>query len=210
MRTPDAATLERLIIEAMLSNDWATVHELEPRIDAVTQPKNPPSILAAALWYAQQGLHVFPLQPWRKLPHKGTRGCKEATTNRVTILNWWQHSPDSNIGLATGHLVDVIDIDGPEGVHSWAQMESLPPILGTVTTPRWDEQKQAPRLPRGGGTHLYIQATGDGNAAKIFPGVDMRGLGGYVLAPPSVMPNDVYRWRQPLQLNGDNNGDNNG
>lgn len=201
MRSPDAATLEHLITNAMQANDWATVADLEPRLDAAAQPKDPPSLAGAALWYAEQGLHVFPLQPHRKIPHRGSRGCKDATTDRDAISNWWHGEPDSNIGIATGHLIDVIDIDGPEGVHSWAQMiETLPPILGAVSTPRWDEQKQQPRLPRGGGTHLYIAATGDGNAAKIFPGVDYRGLGGYVCAPPSVMPNDVYRWRRPLEL----------
>ena len=201
MKTPDIAVLEHLITEAMQSNDWATVHDLEPRLDAATQPKDPPPLVSAALYYAELGLHVFPLRRLSKLPHRTSRGFKDATTNRDIIIAKWQRWPDSNIGIATGHLIDVIDIDGPEGVHSWAQMmDTLPPILGTVSTPRWDEQKQQPRLPRGGGTHLYIAATGDGNAAKIFPGVDTRGLGGYVCAPPSVMPNGVYRWRRPLAL----------
>src|SRR5215216_5024182 len=138
----------------MQADDWATINDLEPRLDAVTPPKRPPPLVSAALYYAEQGLHVFPLQPRRKIPHKGSRGCKDASIDSDEIINWWLVEPSSNIGIATGHLIDVIDIDGPEGVHSWAQMEGLPEILGTVST------------PRPGGNHLYIVTTGDPNGAR--------------------------------------------
>jgi hypothetical protein len=189
MKPLTAETLEHIIRQAMQANDWAAVADLEPRLDALWQPKNPPPLGSAALWYAEQGLHIFPLQPRLKIPHKGTRGCKEATTDRAQIIAWWDRWPRSNVAIATGHLVDVIDIDGPVGVKSWANMNGLPPILGVVST------------PRPGGNHLYIAAAGDGNAAGIFPGVDIRGLGGYVVAPPSVNEQGVrYTWRTPLAL----------
>jgi hypothetical protein len=190
LKQPDAATLETLITQDMTQQDWVTVNELEPRLDAVAQPKQPPPMVSAALYYAEQGLRVFPLQPKLKTPHRGSRGFKDATTDSDTIITWWYDVwPDSNIGIATGHLVDVIDIDGPEGVKSWARMDNLPEILGVVST------------PRPGGNHLYIHATGRGNKAGIFPGVDHRGLGGYVVAPPSVNENGVrYTWRRPLEL----------
>lgn len=189
MKQPDTPTLEALITTAMATGDWATVEDLEPRLDAVTQPRQPVSMLSAALWYAEQGLHVFPLQPRLKLPYKGSRGFKDATTDPAQIHDWWAIQPDSNVGIATGHLVDVIDIDGPAGVESWAKMDNLPPILGIVST------------PRPGGNHLYVKATGRGNKAAIFNGVDYRGLGGYVVAPPSVNEAGVrYTWRRPLEI----------
>jgi hypothetical protein len=189
MRGPDADTLEHLITQAMHADDWATVHDLEPRLDAATPPRQPPPMAASALWYAEQGLHVFPLQPQRKIPYKGSSGFKDATTDRDQILVWWNIDPLANIGIATGHLVDVIDIDGPIGVRSWARMEDLPPIIGVVST------------PRPGGNHLYVHATGRGNKAAIAPGVDYRGLGGYVVAPPSINENGIrYTWRRPLEL----------
>ena len=45
------------------------------------------------------------------VPH----GVKDATTNRARILAWWTRHPQANIGLATGHRFDVLDVDGPTG-----------------------------------------------------------------------------------------------
>jgi hypothetical protein len=58
---------------------------------------------------------VFPLQPRQKKPYRGTNGCKDATTDVTIVERWWSERPDSNIGLATGLVFDVIDLDGPEG-----------------------------------------------------------------------------------------------
>jgi hypothetical protein len=44
------------------------------------------------------------------VPH----GVKDATTNRARILAWWTRHPQANIGLATGHRFDVLDVDGPK------------------------------------------------------------------------------------------------
>jgi hypothetical protein len=48
------------------------------------------------------------------VPH----GVKDATCNRARILAWWTRHPQANIGLATGHGFDVLDVDGPEGAHA--------------------------------------------------------------------------------------------
>jgi len=45
-------------------------------------------------------------------------GVKDATCNRARILAWWTRHPQANIGLATGHTFDVLDIDGPEGAQA--------------------------------------------------------------------------------------------
>lgn len=190
MRAPNAVDLEHLITDAMQRDDWATVTDLEPRLDAVTQPKQHPPMVASALWYAERGLHIFPLQPRLKIPHKGSRGCKDATTDKWKIIGWWQKSPDSNIGIATGHLVDVVDIDGLKGqtsrMHNWGMFTGLE-VLGTVST------------PRSGGMHLYVpRREGITNGAGLLPGVDYRGLGGYVVAPPSRNEQGIYTWIRPL------------
>jgi hypothetical protein len=45
------------------------------------------------------------------------------------------------------------------------------------------------------GVHLYFLPTGLGNRARFRPGLDWRGAGGYVIAPPSVgVDGTVYRW----------------
>jgi len=48
------------------------------------------------------------------VPH----GVKGATTNRARILAWWTRHPQANIGLATGHRFDVLDVDGPVGAQA--------------------------------------------------------------------------------------------
>lgn len=194
MQPPTIARYQQMITDAMHAGDWQEVDRLAGELDrAQRAARRPVNILSAALWYASVGLHVFPLQAGQKIPHKGTRGCKDATDDEAQIRAWWQHWPDSNVAIATGHIVDVIDIDGPVGVKSWAELladpDGMPPSLGTVNT------------PRAGGTHLYRAATGRGNKAGIFPSIDYRGTGGYVVAPPSVNSDRApYTWRRPLDL----------
>ena len=159
-------------------------------LDALDEPAASVSMLAAALWYAEQGLHVFPLQAGLKIPHKGTRGCKDASSDPGQIRAWWDRWPDSNLAIATGRGIDVIDVDGPVGVLSYARvLEELPPIYGKVST------------PRPGGLHLYVAAVpGRGNKAGLLEGIDYRGQGGYVVAPPSVNEQGTYHWLRPLDV----------
>lgn len=150
----------------------------------------PGALLNAALWYAGQGLLVFPCRPGLKTP--ATRhGFKEATTDTAQIMTWWQQWPDANIGLPTGHQFDVLDIDGPTGYQSLVQLRIRglldEPTLGNATTPH--------------GTHFYYAPSGDGNTTALAPGIDYRGIGGYVLAAPSRLADGgVYRWAEPLNL----------
>ena len=150
-------------------------------LDAADRARPQPSMLGVALWYAERGLRVFPLQPGRKIPFGGSRGCHDATTDADRIRAWWTNTPDANIGLATGHLVDVVDIDGAPGQKS--RVEHWEDLFGRID----DDALAKVLTPRPGGMHIYVPATGDGNAAGIVPGVDYRGAGGYVLAPPSVI-----------------------
>lgn len=142
----------------------------------------------AAVWYAERGHLVFPLRPGLKTPAT-PHGFKDASMNPDTIRAWWRATPDANIGLSTGHLFDVIDVDGPDGLTSIAAMEDagqIPPTVGTVVTPH--------------GFHLMIKPTGDGCATAVRPGIDYRGIGGYVVAPPSIVEGVTYRWSEPLTV----------
>lgn len=144
------------------------------------------TLTGAAIWYAERGHLVFPLRPGTKVPLT-KHGFKDASMNPDTIRAWWRATPQANIGLSTGHLFDVIDVDGPDGIRSIADIEDaghLPPILGTVTTPR--------------GYHIYIKPTGDGCTTGIRPGIDYRGIGGYVVAPPSTFEGKTWTWQQPI------------
>lgn len=169
--------------EAMALAEWLD--------DQPTRPR--PTLGGSALWYAEHGLPVFPLQPLSKKPFHGTRGVKEATTDLDTVVSWWREHPNANIGLATGHGVDVIDFDGLEAHVSWG--ENAPDresyggiVLATVST------------PRPGGLHVYVPTpeAQPGNRANLVPRVDYRGLGGYVVAPPSWTEVGTYDFLRPL------------
>lgn len=158
------------------------------------------AVLITALYYLRQGLKVLPLTPGSKIPLGDRDGCcggthargsLDATTDPAYVVGWWRQHPTANVGIATGHRVDVIDQDGPEGAISWARIgraEAWPDVIGVVCT------------PRDGGVHRYVSATGDGNGAKIAPGLDYRGAGGYVVAPPSTIDGRRYGWAIPLEL----------
>lgn len=162
-----------------------------------------PRLGAAALAYAQWGWPVFPLRDHGKAPlpscrdcrtnrcdgpqscgHQLCHGLKGATTDPELIRVWWAEHPQANIGLVTGRRFDVLDIDLPTGIWSWVELRDsghLPPIHGIVTTPS--------------GQHVYLPITGGGNLAGVKPGIDYRGEGGYVVAPPSIKADGArYMW----------------
>lgn len=169
-------------VEAIQREDEPEIIRLEK---VLAEPKLP-RLGTSALWYAEQGWPVFLLAPNSKQPliskRDGGNGLHDATTDVAQIREWWTKYPSANIGLATGHLFDVIDIDGPTGIASMQELGDgvLPEIHGKVGTPN--------------GFHLYVKNTGDGNRAGVRPGIDYRGQGGYVVAPPSQIDFKRYTW----------------
>jgi hypothetical protein len=116
------------------------------------------------------------------VPH----GVKDATTNRARILAWWTRHPQANIGLATGHLFDVLDIDGPAGERAIRQLAAAHGLASSGPLVRTG----------GGGWHFYLAPTGLGNVhPRGLAHVDWRGRGGYVVAPPSHHASGhPYQW----------------
>jgi hypothetical protein len=187
-------TIENDYQEALNTNDLERALLLQHQIDAEQEAREarlnaPDALLNAALWYVDQGIPVFPVRPGEKRPLT-QHGFKDATLDPDQIHAWWTTTPPANIGLPTGARFDVIDVDGQPGYESYAKLRAggdVPDIIGRANTPR--------------GIHVYIHPTGDGNTTSLLPGIDYRGAGGYVLAPPSRLTNGaVYRWQQPLTL----------
>jgi hypothetical protein len=142
----------------------------------------------AALQLAARGLWVFPCRPRDKRPATA-RGLKDATTDPAIIERWWRQQPDFNVGVVTGAasrilVVDVDDIDAEAELKKLeAQYSALPATVESVTTR---------------GRHLFFrwpEREVRNSASKIAPGVDIRGEGGYIVAPPSVHPSGKrYAW----------------
>lgn len=176
--------LRREFVAAVAADRTAEADRLAAQLDAFDD--RPPQFEAAALTYASWGWHVFPCRPGAKTPAT-KHGFKEATRDPEKIKDWWWRWPRANVALATGRTFDVLDVD-PDGAEWWRRMRidydgqpgPLPDIHGLVGT------------PRPGGFHVYVKATGDGNMSGFVEGVDYRGVGGYVLAPPSVLDPAAY------------------
>jgi hypothetical protein len=123
------------------------------------------------------------------VPH----GLREATCNRARILAWWLQHPQANVGLATGHRFDVLDLDGPAGVQALrafaAEHGMTLPATGPVVR---SGREQA-------GWHYYLTPAGLPRRARLLDGVDYQALGGYVVAPPSRhATGNRYAWARDL------------
>lgn len=147
------------------------------------------NLARAAAGYALRGWAVSPLRPQSKEPLTA-HGYKDATVDPQTIARWWQACPDANVGIATGGVsgVVVLDVDPRAGGdESLRDLEArFGPLPDTVTA-----------LTGGGGQHYYF-ALPQGAAVRsrrVAPGLDLKGEGGYVVAPPSVHPSGgAYQW----------------
>jgi hypothetical protein len=160
--------------------------------------------LTAALAYARHGIPVLPvhepapgggcscdrgLRCERPGKHPRLRhGLTDASTDPRQIELWWHRWPGANVGLRTGVVMDVADVDSDEGRHGLCHLLS-------------GEIPAGPQVRTGGGGwHFWFRTTGFGNRVHLLPGLDWRGIGGYVVAPPSRHPRGDYRWvRGPVE-----------
>lgn len=141
-------------------------------------------MLKNALSYIEKGWAVFPVVLGGKFPAT-SNGFKDASIDAKTIKRWFE-AGDKNIGIATGAIsgLIVVDIDKKSG--GYESLEVLRPKLPETLTAKTG----------GGGLHFYYRAPiGQPvrNRAGLYPGIDIRGDGGYVVAPPSLTENN-YEW----------------
>lgn len=140
------------------------------------------SNLVHALAYARAGLRVLPLNG--KLP-RNQNGSTGATLDEDIINKWWRLWPTADIGIATGDGLIVVDFD-----------------IDTEMTPAQAElfnelDKDWLVKTGGGGYHVYYTCHADisNSASSICERVDIRGRGGYVVAPPSNHSSgNAYEW----------------
>ncbi|MGA7741808.1 MAG: bifunctional DNA primase/polymerase [Polyangia bacterium] len=164
----------------------------------------PPPMLAAALAYAARGWPVLPLhsvvagkcdcgdracRPAGKHPWS-THGLCDATAAPAVIRGWWAQRPNANVAIATGKVsgLVVLDIDlrhnGDESLHALVAAHGPMPDTPMVLT-------------GGGGQHFYFAHPGGSikSRAGLWPGIDVRADGGYIIVPPSVHASGrLYQW----------------
>lgn len=186
------------------------------------------ALLDAALGYAARGLRILPLhapdddghcscsQPsctsiakHPRTPH----GVTDASSAERQIREWWRRWPDANIAIATGAGLAVLDIDprngGDDTLAAYVAIDDdgQEPVTAEVAT-------------GGNGRHLYFRAPARLACRVVGAGLDLKGVGGYVVAPPSrhatgryycwlpqrtlgdVPLGDVPEWLAPERVNG--------
>jgi hypothetical protein len=148
--------------------------------------------LTAALSLAAMGLPVFPAAPDKRPLLLGWQ--KKASSEPEQIRNWWRAHPDALPAIFVGGAgLLVIDCDrhpgGNDGIEAFNRLlsangGSLADVPMTKTAR--------------GGAHLFFKqpkgkALGNGRG-ELPDGVDVRGVGGYVIAPDAQLP-DGKRWQ---------------
>lgn len=135
----------------------------------------------AARAFASAGIPVFPCVEDGKAPAT-PNGFKDATVDLATIDAWWAENPNYNLALCPADAGwCVVDIEA-EGEQAWAEAAAAhggAPETYEVRTPR-------------GGRHLYYEGELPPTVQKIAVKVDTRGIGSYVLLPPSIVNGKPY------------------
>lgn len=175
----------------------------------------PSPMCSAALQYARRGWPVFPCRERdetrliggaggkertfkAKAPYTG-QGLKDATTDEQRIVAWWRDHPAALIGLPMGaNGCFALDFD-PRTDPDTGEVFTLERLKADL------EAQMGCALPRSvtamtqsDGVHVYFRQPGGEpikNRGNLPAHVDVRGLGGYLIAPPSVMVETGLRYR---------------
>ncbi|MFJ4768651.1 bifunctional DNA primase/polymerase [Streptomyces uncialis] len=154
---------------------------------------------------AGHGMHVFPLRPDGKRPAV-KEWQQRATTEKNAIVRAWSHGP-YGVGIACGPsglvVVDLDTVKGDTPPDEW----TLPGITDGADVLAELHARHGARWPFGttpavrtasGGQHLYYRSPVDGeirnSAGHLGWKIDVRAVGGYVVAPPSTANGAPYRW----------------
>lgn len=150
--------------------------------------------LRQAIEYTQRGWQVFPVVHRGKIPAT-KHGLKDATTDDGQIQQWFGNGRLYNIGIRTGAEsgFDVLDIDCKGEKVGKKSLQALIEVYGRLP--------DTPCVQTGGGGLHYFFKHKDGvrnSTSVVGKDIDVRGDGGYVVAPPSLHEyGQTYRWITP-------------
>lgn len=159
-----------------------------------------PDMLEWALFWAEQGIPVFPVHsvfdgicscskgsectspgkhPLSRLVHNG---CKDATTDPEIIRRWWKAEPHANIGGVMGGERRYLGLDADPRAGGDASYHDLIEAHGSAG------MKTLHNRSGGQGFHkLFTVPEGVSfRKAQLAPGIDVKWNGGYLIMPPSI------------------------
>lgn len=150
------------------------------------------AIDAALRVFCLTGCSVFPANPATKAPCLNDPFANAARTEDAISALFGRY-PTAVPAIPCGPIngITVIDVDQKNGIDGMANLRALGvdlPCTDVVSTPT-------------GGCHIYFataQSAYPSSAGRVAPGIDIRGHGGYVIAPGSETPKGTYIWRSDL------------
>jgi hypothetical protein len=172
----------------------------------LSQPKTK---LEWALETAKLGLPVFPVtyttpegrcscgtpdcpKPG-KHPLPGSKGFKDASLDPEVIRKMWGPDPNCNPAAYPGAEFVIIDLDCKR-LPNGQEIKGLTNLAEHLELDEYEllDQTRTVQTPSGG-FHLYFRADNEyASGVGLIPGVDSRAVGGYVLAPGSVIHGRPY------------------
>ena len=163
--------------------------------------KDTPDLLRAAIEYLDAGLSIIALEgkmPNRQVHRRGLNealsGTVETKADRQMLDRLFRHPATTGVGILIPPHMVVVDIDGEEGAEQyWSLAQAVPNTAAART---------------GRGLHLWFHTAHVRRSTKLGLKLDLKGVGGYVAAPPSRHPDGhVYQWLDPLVQRGRVNAD---
>jgi hypothetical protein len=216
---------ENRVTGGVMFNDLVEIDDSYIFADTyVAEWEGKPRYLAAVIAYADRGWKVFPAPRGERKSHKSAAysdGIKwGATKDPDQIRDDFDRWPEANIGIPTGKDNDiwVLDLDskeghGVDGIANFIALVEDNLIVSDRIQLTIDKPDDALRAIKAmtlsaatpsGGIHLYFKWPADkvitNSTSKVAPGIDVRGEGGMIIAPPSVKPPDgYYSWTSNVE-----------
>lgn len=129
------------------------------------------------------GFNVFPLAPFSKNPPLVTDFTGQSRNCAEMYMRWWAEHSENNIGLSCEGLL-VLDIDVRKG-----GMETFKKLRAQLQLPSTMTFRTA-----SGGFHVLYDCPEEtrNSVQKLGAGLDVRAIGGYIVAPGSRTEKGSY------------------
>lgn len=140
--------------------------------------------------YLESGRSLIVLAENSKVPPKGFKWtpyqARQPTLGEV--VNWFAHGTRNNIAIVTGAVSGIVAVDfdtKDAAAKFWKEVSQTTAINVTRK-----------------GMHFLFRHPGVTvkNGVRVSEGTDIRGDGGYIVAPPSVVDGHEYRWLPGFEL----------
>jgi len=140
-------------------------------------------VLKAALAYLDLGWNVMPIRPDNKKPYLEWLPLQTERVEPYEVEGWWLRYANPNVGIITGSISNLVvfDLDS-QLAKDRMRLEGMPITPVSATSK---------------GNHVFMNYPSVlvGNKTDQKIGMDIRGEGGYVVAPPSVHETGfIYNW----------------